>query len=390
MNSTPPISCDPGSSITNSCAVPIYPSFSTPIASTYSDDYDDRFRALEHLPTRDSLAVVSMSHRFYIYDVNTLQSSTVSERKPYFHMPLISSDSEAVALRRWPNNPHILSMATRRSVLLFDIRFRSPARRLAPRIIQPPGNSSSSIPCVRSLNFSGNVLSYGTSVGNLHFYDLVADKHLPIYFDCVNITKRGIKTTSQDASLNYSHDGLPDLAASESMHSTYPLREDSEDSSSLVDSENPPSSSSFRVEITSNYGQWNQEDMNLINFINSLPAHQQVRERTLLFSQANRRRGPIRITLRALQTDYPSIFIASDEEQLSGSETSVELENANTVLPFGGSSPSNATSSDDNPQTPGSSQAVYTHEYDPTGIRLFAAGGPIITTYSGNFAVLWE
>lgn len=93
MNSSPPISHDPGSSITNPSAVPVYPSFSTPIASTYSDDHDDRFRALEHLPTQDSLAVVSMSHRFYIYDVKTLQSSTITDRKPYFHMPLISSDS---------------------------------------------------------------------------------------------------------------------------------------------------------------------------------------------------------------------------------------------------------------------------------------------------------
>ncbi len=33
---------------------------------------------------------------------------------------------------------------------------------------------------------------------------------------------------------------------------------------------------------------------------------------------------------------------------------------------------------------------VYTHEYDPTGTRLFAAGGPIAASDVGNFAVLWE
>ncbi|CAH8585961.1 unnamed protein product [Heterobilharzia americana] len=34
--------------------------------------------------------------------------------------------------------------------------------------------------------------------------------------------------------------------------------------------------------------------------------------------------------------------------------------------------------------------AVYTHEYDPSGTRLFTAGGPIASHFHGNVAALWE
>ncbi|XP_058951625.1 DDB1- and CUL4-associated factor 12-like [Pocillopora verrucosa] len=36
------------------------------------------------------------------------------------------------------------------------------------------------------------------------------------------------------------------------------------------------------------------------------------------------------------------------------------------------------------------SNAVYTHCYDPTGTKLFAAGGPLSLVYYGNYAALWE
>ncbi|KAJ7384611.1 DDB1- and CUL4-associated factor 12 [Desmophyllum pertusum] len=36
------------------------------------------------------------------------------------------------------------------------------------------------------------------------------------------------------------------------------------------------------------------------------------------------------------------------------------------------------------------SNAIYTHCYDPTGTKLFAAGGPLSLAYYGNYAALWE
>ncbi|VEL34530.1 unnamed protein product [Protopolystoma xenopodis] len=119
---------------------------------------------------------------------------------------------ETVALRRSPDHPHLLALATHRAVLLFDIRCPSmggrassaaaistestwsdgcasqsesagPLRRRPPTatsgvsIFQPPLDTDSG---VRSLNFFGRVLSFGTSAGHVHFYDLATGRELPI------------------------------------------------------------------------------------------------------------------------------------------------------------------------------------------------------------------
>jgi WD repeat-containing protein 40A len=34
--------------------------------------------------------------------------------------------------------------------------------------------------------------------------------------------------------------------------------------------------------------------------------------------------------------------------------------------------------------------AIYTHCYDPTGTKLFTAGGPLALVLYGNYAALWE
>lgn len=34
--------------------------------------------------------------------------------------------------------------------------------------------------------------------------------------------------------------------------------------------------------------------------------------------------------------------------------------------------------------------AIYTHCYDSTGMRLFAAGGPLPATLVGNYAGVWQ
>lgn len=34
--------------------------------------------------------------------------------------------------------------------------------------------------------------------------------------------------------------------------------------------------------------------------------------------------------------------------------------------------------------------AIYTHCYDPSGTRLFTAGGPLPANLDGNYAGLWQ
>lgn len=34
--------------------------------------------------------------------------------------------------------------------------------------------------------------------------------------------------------------------------------------------------------------------------------------------------------------------------------------------------------------------AIYTHSYDSSGTRLFAAGGPLPNTLVGNYAGIWQ
>ena len=38
----------------------------------------------------------------------------------------------------------------------------------------------------------------------------------------------------------------------------------------------------------------------------------------------------------------------------------------------------------------GHPNAVYTHEYDKSGTRLFTAGGPLPAGLSGNYAAIWQ
>lgn len=47
--------------------------------------------------------------------------------------------------------------------------------------------------------------------------------------------------------------------------------------------------------------------------------------------------------------------------------------------------------SDDSPQQLNRySPAVYTHCYDESGTRLFAAGGPLAVEKKGNYAAVWS
>lgn len=44
----------------------------------------------------------------------------------------------------------------------------------------------------------------------------------------------------------------------------------------------------------------------------------------------------------------------------------------------------------DNVQNIKYAPAIYTHCYDPSGTRLFTAGGPLPATLTGNYAGLWQ
>ncbi|KAL5968955.1 DDB1 and CUL4-associated factor 12-like protein 1 [Taenia solium] len=415
MHTSPMISYDPGSSISRPRPISRHPLISRPIAFTLSRTPDDRFRALEYLPTRNMLTVVSMSHYFYLYDLDSLFSSTSGDQQPFFKMPLLSSDKEAVALRRWPNNPHVVSLATHRSVLLFDIRCRSQIRRTIPRIVEPPASCRS---CVRSLNFSGNILSYGTSLGKVHFYDLVADKHLGNHLDTETVSKKA--TFSPCAYGSYSDsldDGLPDLAASvypNGLDSTPERQEEEPDETELsfeFSTDNPPSAPSD-LPISSDPERLSEIDLHLINFISSLAVRPQVRERALqqfrlVTADLRRRisRHSLRVTLAATDMDNPIVQVSSDEEVVrgeeeedgdSGAQANEAVDQAHLPQPPGDSvllenlTLDNLNWVESNWHSVGTNKAVYTHEYDPSGLRLFTAGGPIGSAFSGNFAVLWD
>ncbi|KAL5102866.1 DDB1 and CUL4-associated factor 12-like protein 1 [Taenia crassiceps] len=413
MHSSPVISYDPGSSISRPLPISRHPLISTPIAFTLSRTPDDRFRALEYLPTRNMLTVVSMSHYFYLYDLDSLFSSTSGDQQPFFKMPLLSSDKEAVALRRWPNNPHVVSLATHRSVLLFDIRCRSQIRRTIPRIVEPPASCRS---CVRSLNFSGNILSYGTSLGKVHFYDLVADKHLSNHLDTETVSKKATFSPCTYGSYSDSlDDGLPDLAASVYPNDFYSTPEPQEEPDEAELSfefltDNPPSASDD-LPVSSDSERLSEIDLHLINFISSLAVRPQVRERALqqfrlVTADLRRRisRHSLRVTLEATDMDDPIVQVSSDEEMVrdeeengdSRAQVNEAVDQAHLSQPLGDSvllenlTLDNLNWIESSWHSVGTNKAVYTHEYDPSGLRLFTAGGPIGSAFSGNFAVLWD
>ncbi|CAH8585964.1 unnamed protein product [Heterobilharzia americana] len=68
-----------------------------PIAYAMSSTPDDRFRAVEYLPTQTNLAVVSMSRRLYLYDA--VRMGLDKSTRPIYTLVLRDGYQEAVALR---------------------------------------------------------------------------------------------------------------------------------------------------------------------------------------------------------------------------------------------------------------------------------------------------
>ncbi|VDD79608.1 unnamed protein product [Mesocestoides corti] len=412
---------DPGSLITNPRPVPSHASLNTPVGYAISTTPNDRFRALEYLPTRNMLAVVSMSRRFYLYDIDQLFSSHMGTQKPINKMPLLSSDKEAVALRRWPSNPQVVSLATHRSVLLFDIRCRSQIRRMVSRSIKPPSSYHS---CVRSLNFSGNILSYGTSAGKVYFYDLVADNHLPSHLD---IESQSRQFNSPPCShFNYSDpssdDSLPDLASDLGQNNTNGVSEEEGEDTESNEMELSfefsgdafPSFRRANIRLaTSNSPEMSTLDRRLLVYLQSATPQTEHHQRSL--NQIRRAAAALRRRVVNTAIQFTADAVESEENmavRLSSDEEGNEDESDDGVdlsMPSGSSGIWNQPPLFENSEllqnlgfdtlnwaregslpALGTSVAVYTHEYDPTGTRLFTAGGPIGSAFSGNFAVVWD
>ena len=152
-----------------------------------------------------------------------------------------------------------------------------------------------------------------------------------------------------------------------------------------------------------------ESDMQFFNFVFSFavdpqseaPTSQQLQLFATLFQNRITRRN-LRFTVDTSDSENPVLSFASDAEDLDNEESglsslanaaaasalrrtglrdSLLLDNLNLITP---------SSSDNNAHPLGNSPAIYTHEYDSSGLRLFTAGGPIGSAFSGNFAILWH
>ena len=307
-----------------------------------------------------------------------------------------------MALRRWPVNPHVVALATHRSVLLFDIRCKSQIRRTVPRIVEPP---STFLSCVRSLNFSGNILSYGTSLAKVHFYDLVADKHLGNHLDIETVsTSPTVSSCRFGGSSDIPDDGLPDLASTVGLSSLRSGRQhrvgESVETELTFEFTHSANLALVDHSLLSRLQELNETDMQLFNHIFAFLSNPRNREynheELQHFLGDLRNRVPRRNSLENQIAGLPD-----DDEDLEDEEgglSSSSSEATTTILRTG---PSDSlllenlnlfglTPGENTGHPLGSSPAIYTHEYDSSGLRLFTAGGPIGSAFSGNFAVLWH
>nr|VZI25234.1 unnamed protein product [Spirometra erinaceieuropaei] len=408
-----------------------YQAISTPMASVVSELPDDRFRALEYLPSRNMFALVSMSRHFYLYDAERLFGG--DSQRPFHTIFLRYSDREAVALRRWPLNNNVVAVATHRSVLLFDIRCPSKIRNTSARCIYPPFSSFSS--CVRSLNFSGNLVSYGTSAGKVHFYDLAADKHLPTHLDVESKTRQSNPTCEISGFPPSEVDDLPDLASdfgpstrssssiaqeelqedvAEQMfrppylsNSYFSTPEEGEGTSTVQ----PHLRGRIRFAASPTSPESSVIDLGSMSLLGSISQTRVGLERLRIrLAQLRQTTAALRIQRALLYSVATnSDFMRNTHSDTTPSTTAVE-EGSGEVEDFVAQSeepPLSATartrmvfSSEEATRalfsrslglsTPGTNTAVYTHEYDPSGTRLFTAGGPIGSAFSGSFAVVWD
>ncbi|TGZ63678.1 hypothetical protein CRM22_006772 [Opisthorchis felineus] len=414
------------------------PFIDRPVSHAISSIPDDRYRALEYLPPLNLLTVVSMSRRLYLYDAIRMGSD--KKTKPIFTLALRDAYQEAVALRRWPSEPHCVALATHHCVILFDIRCSDPISA-SGCCIHPPLAVSG----VRSLNFSGDVLSYGSSNGQVHFYDLRGSQHLPTHLEigpgwvkpnvCVN-DESSTPTPISGASMS---DTSWFSRISSSSGWRTPISNPPPPTSALTPellihgaSSFPIRSNNIRIRLDRRqqrlYGLRSRLFPSLMYSLATLHSsvsndpdtRQQQRDYAPLAGSSRRRQLPFSETLDRIADPIPTP--ADDSESESGDdvdeveeppdhsndsdeedgEDEVSMEPTNWRLPSADfrsqASAVNIPLIDLLSNLPSDSSlsahrrlvAIYTHEYDPSGTRLFTAGGPIASTYHGNVAALWE
>ncbi|TPP65027.1 DDB1-and CUL4-associated factor 12 [Fasciola gigantica] len=410
------------------------PTITNPVAHVVSAIPDDRFRAVEHVVPFNLLAVVSMSRRLYMYDAVRIGSD--SKARPVFTLALRDAYQEAVALRSWPNDPRCVALATHHCVILFDIRCSNPINAMG-RCIHPPLSVSG----VRSLNFHGDILSYGSSNGQVRFYDLKANKHLPVHLDVgpgwVKPFDCGANGDDSIGNNNNSSESLPPASGDNwppQNPSVYPSWNTPPPSPLQSFFLAPPSSVSYPL-FTRTGGfvsQVNNLRVSLDRIRNRLAGLRGLARAnaSLMYSVAGLRvpnTNEVGNEFSSSTSDGVS-NTSSHSQMLSGADENrtEEMEEADErdSGPFDDSGPTSQElptpnssrprwriqfdSVDDRdfisiPQVlfadfdPNSTlsahrrlTAVYTHEYDPSGTRLFTAGGPIASTCHGNVAALWE
>ncbi|CAH8641141.1 unnamed protein product [Schistosoma rodhaini] len=415
-----------------------------PIAYAMSSTPNDRFRALEYLPTQTSLAVVSMSRRLYLYDA--VRMGLDKRTRPIYTLVLRDAYQEAVALRRWPSEPNCIALATHHCVLLFDIRCSTVKVGAAARCILPPLDVSG----VRSLNFAGSVLSYGTSSGQVHFYDLRSDHHLPIQldvgpgwlkpqtcdeFEVPSSVSPSVAPVSRPVS-------QPQAVVPSSSNWNTPSPPPSPAHPALLTrSLNTVRSSQLRAEVVNNIrvrldriqhrlsSLRNRRSMAVAGALNTYPVVEaSVSDRSIyanLRSDTHQQNAttedgndsplsesyfPVDDLQSNINNETTTVGYPDGNNQSSSESNEIDTPSTHVVMPFGlprlqirdphlgpiflGMNYFGNIHSDFVSFPTFFNQrrmlAVYTHEYDPSGTRLFTAGGPIASTFHGNVAALWE
>ncbi|KAF7242855.1 DDB1-and CUL4-associated factor 12 [Paragonimus skrjabini miyazakii] len=422
------------------------PAIGSPLSCVVSAIPDDRFRAVEHLAPFNSLTVVSMSRRFYLYDA--IRMGADKRTKPIFTLALRDAYQEAVALRQWPSAPHCVALATHHCVILFDIRCSDPVGATGC-CIHPP----SAVSGIRSLNFAGNILSYGSSNGQIHFYDLRGNQHLPTHLELGPGWVKPSMCANED-----SFPPLPETPSPVDGNNWPPQTRNSSvwgappapySAVPVFLSHFPASSNSFvahsnnlRIRLDRRQNRFtdlrsrrfasliysiaglrqsdvNNRDVNYRNASNSTFGEVTSRRRRLPSTESDDIIESVSSGVRdndneneevnnedadVISPDHDELDVVTSEQQETEEETVTDSAQFSIWrLPEPGAQRTQTSSFNfpliglwsDFPSMSAISThrrlvAVYTHEYDPSGTRLFTAGGPIASTYHGNVAALWE
>ncbi|KAL3314414.1 DDB1- and CUL4-associated factor 12 [Cichlidogyrus casuarinus] len=368
---------------------------SRPVTQIFSRLSRDRLRALEYLPQISRLAVAAINRRFYVYDPVRMGQSGPSGNACISGLELNDRFRECVALRRWPDQPHCVALACHGNVLLFDIRTKLKDEASLARIITIPYIHSG----VRSLNFNRDVISFGTSSGIVHFYNMTSGTSLPNQY---KLEDGFLRAETEDRASSDLHIGLVGTNSRASLPPR--LRQ-----VPVPPSFNPPRRimEPLEIESSDDASEVSDRDGHLAeaaSLLSSLARRQSEdgteeeprhpRRRSLSPSVVFPRFSPARFHLqleRQFNLDFQqrlrNPFYLMRITGFLSERNQNPRNNLMQELADSYESPFRADFSS-RPQVP----AVYTHEYDLDKMRIFAAGGPIGSAFYGNAAAgsNWE